>query len=315
MTHSKIHKQVDSTQSHLLIDASIYIFQYYFSLPDNWFSQKDNWPTAAVYGYTTFLMKLLNNHPSQRMAACFDESLESCFRNDIYPNYKSSRALPDAGLAFQLKACRKVTDLLGIKTFASQRYEADDLLGSLYQVLTRSKTPIAILTRDKDLAQVIKRPQDFLWDYSAKTESTSGNGRRYYTNDIESKFGVRLTQLVDYLALVGDSIDDIPGVSGIGAKTASLLLSYFDNVEALIENNKEVAALPIRGASSIAQKLVEYQDQILLSKQLATIVLDLPLINKVNDIKKQKPDFPKLENFCCEMGFPKLFSRIKKVQV
>lgn len=115
-----------------LIDASIYIFQYYFSLPDHWFSEDDSYPTAAVYGYTAFLVRLLKKHQPQRIAACFDESLDQCFRNEIYPDYKSSRALPDEALAFQLRACQTITRLLGIATYASERYEADDLLGSLY---------------------------------------------------------------------------------------------------------------------------------------------------------------------------------------
>ena len=148
-----------------LIDASIYIFHYYFALADHWFSEEKGWPTAAVYGYTTFLLKLLEKEKPQRIAACFDESLGSCFRNDIYPDYKSSRALPDEMLAFQLEACRQVSELLGIPCFGSETHEADDLLASLYQRLQRSSKPIAVLTRDKDLGQVLSRPQDFLWDY------------------------------------------------------------------------------------------------------------------------------------------------------
>ena len=212
----------------LLIDASIYIFQYYFSLPDHWFSEQEQWPTAAVYGYSAFLARLLKEQQPARIAACFDESLEHCFRNDIYPGYKASRALPDEALAFQLRACREVTELLGIACFSSTRYEADDLLGSLYHCCQRSKTPVAVLTRDKDLGQLLTRPQDFLWDYSSKDKTRS------YSNDIATKFGVRPDQLADYLALVGDTIDDIPGVPGIGAKTASQLLTHFGTIDQLL---------------------------------------------------------------------------------
>lgn len=303
----------------LLIDASIYIFQYYFSLPDHWFSQKASWPTAAVYGYTTFLIRLLAEQKPKRIAACFDESLDQCFRNTIYPHYKCSRALPDEALAFQLKACRRVTELLGIRSFGSNHYEADDLLGSLYTRQLRSTQAIGILTRDKDLGQLLKRPQDFLWDYAAKAQagdvdknsSNNAIGQQHYMQDITDKFGVKPHQLVDYLALVGDSIDDIPGVPGIGKKTAQVLLQHFDSLQALFAQRSEVAALPIRGAKTIGSKLMEYQEQILMAQKLATIVTDLEITQNVSDITRQEPSWQALKKFCREMGFPRLYSRFE----
>lgn len=330
----------------ILIDASIYIFQYYFSLPDHWYSKKGSWPTAAVYGYTAFLVRLLEQQLSKQnfakqsksktkqgitkryIAACFDESLASCFRNKIYPEYKCSRALPDEALAFQLKSCRRATDLLGIKTYGSKTHEADDLLGSLYQPLVRTQKPIAILTRDKDLAQLLRRPQDFLWDYSASSKTSTVNqagsdaygdsteqiGVRHFQHDIENKFGVAANQLIDYLALVGDSIDDIPGVPGVGVKTAQHLLKRFDTIENLLgavaDSPDIIAELPLRGARTLAVKLIEYSDQIRMAQQLATIVTDLKLIKGVGELHWQEPEWVSLERFCMQMGFPKLFQRI-----
>jgi len=320
----------------ILIDASIYIFQYYFSLPDHWYSKKDSWPTAAVYGYTAFLVRLLEQQLSKQhlsaqyksknkryIAACFDESLASCFRNHIYPDYKCSRALPDEALAFQLKACRRVTNLLGIKTYGSKTHEADDLLGSLYQPLVRTRKPIAILTRDKDLAQLLRRPQDFLWDYSASAipkdkqghdETFENIGVKHFQADIENKFGVTANQIIDYLALVGDSIDDIPGVPGVGVKTAQHLLKHFgtvDNVLNAAENSPHhLVELPIRGAKSLAEKFIEYSDQIKIAQQLATIVTDLKLIQSVGELQWQEPEWAALKRFCTQMGFPKLYQRM-----
>jgi 5'-3' exonuclease len=291
----------------LLIDASIYIFQYYFSLPDNWFSDADTFPTAAVYGYTTFLTRLLDIHCPQRIAVCFDESLHSCFRNSIYPHYKSSRALPDEALAFQLAACRQVTALLGIQTYGSKTHEADDLLGSLYQRLTRSKTPIAVLTRDKDLGQLLCREQDFLWDYA--------KDQRYYISHIQQKWGVWPHQLVDYLALVGDTVDDIPGVPGIGAKTAQQLLARYDSIDALLNSIDELTHLPLRGATRIAKNLRQYRQQIHIAQQLATIVTNLNVIKTVDELRWRPPQWQLLEAFCMAMGFPQLFSRIQRLQV
>ncbi len=305
----------------LLIDASIYIFQYYFALPDHWFSEKESWPTAAVYGYTNFLIRLLKEQRPERAAVCFDESLESCFRNDIYTQYKSSRVLPDESLAFQLAACKKVTSLLGFTTFASKTHEADDLLGSLYQSLRRSKKPIAVLTRDKDLGQIILREQDFLWDYSAVNEDQgkkSSNtinpyiekGIKYYPCDIEQKFGVRPQQLSDYLALVGDISDDIPGVPGVGKVTAKSLLGHFANIEAILSNVDEIGALSIRGGKGLIEKIIAHKEQIVMAKKLATIVTTLPLITAVDDLVLKKPSLIQYQKFCKEMGFPRLHNSI-----
>lgn len=287
----------------LLVDASIYIFHYYFALPDHWFSEEEQWPTAAVYGYTAFLLRLLKKHPRCRIAICFDESLGTCFRNEIYPDYKVSRALPDDALAFQLQSCRQVTELLGITCFSSQRFEADDLLGSLYKRLIRSKQPIAILTRDKDLGQLLQREQDFLWDYLAE--------KKLYATDIEEKFGVRPDQLADYLALVGDSIDDIPGVPGIGKKSAQIILAELDSVDKLMSAPQAVAGLSMRGAKSLGQKLQDYREQLLMARQLTTIATDIPLIESVKDLTRRTPDWPALAHFCTRMGFPKLSKTVE----
>jgi len=290
----------------LLLDASITIFQYYFSMPDHWYSKED-YPTGAVYGYTTFLIRLLEQEQPKRIAACFDESLGTCFRNKIYPNYKISRPPADEALAFQLKACREVTELLNIPSFVSPKYEADDLLGTLVKLLRRSKAPIAILTRDKDLGQLLKREQDYLWDYS-KGEKTNRYG-------IHAKFGVHPEQMIDYLALVGDSIDDIPGVPGLGPKTAQGLLGHFGTIDKLFKGMHQIAQLPIRGAAKLSEQLAEFEEQIHIARQLATIVDDIKLGVTSRDLEWSNIyiDNRQVLDFCQRMGFPRLFARIEKV--
>ncbi len=278
-----------------LIDASIYIFRYYFSLPDNWVSRDEGFGTGAVYGYSTFLLRLLEKEQPRHMAACYDESLGQCFRNELYPDYKISRPYPDEALAFQLRACRRFGEILGIASFASQSHEADDLIGTLARMLRGSPHPVAILTRDKDLGQLICRPQDYLWDHGAD--------RRAYAPDLEVKMGVRPDQLVDYLALVGDSIDDIPGVPGVGPKTAAGLLRHFGSLDALWADLAAVATLPIRGAKTLAAKLEAHREQVALSRQLATIVDDLPLGVTLADLQVRPVDWWALEEFADEMGF------------
>ncbi|MDO6571473.1 5'-3' exonuclease H3TH domain-containing protein [Gilvimarinus sp. 2_MG-2023] len=278
-----------------LIDASIYIFRYYFAMPAHWFSEPEGHSTEAVYGFAGFLVQLLTEHSPSAVAACFDESLGSGFRHRLSPDYKSSRVLPDEALAFQLKACVQVAQLLGITTFASDEYEADDLLASLYRTCSGEAAPVAILSRDKDLAQVLKRDRDYLWDFSAE--------KRYFRPDITVKFGVQCDQLVDYQALVGDAIDDIPGVPGVGAKTAAALLSQGYSLDELLDSPERIAQLPIRGAKSLAQKLPDLRAQIALSRQLARLVSDVELIQSSSQIRRKEVNCDQLTDFCQKMGW------------
>lgn len=290
----------------LLLDASIYIFQYYFSLPDHWHS-REGWPTGAVYGFTTFLLRLLETEEPRRIAACFDTSLGSCFRNQLYPNYKMSRVPPDEALAFQLKACRQVAEMLGIACFSSKSHEADDLIGSLCRAARRARAPVAILSRDKDLGQLLRREQDWLWDYA--------NNERYHAQHIHLRFGVTPLQLADYLALVGDRIDDIPGVPGLGPKTAAALLVNHGCIDGLFRNLEFLSHLPVRGAKGLAKKLQQHREQIYIARQLATIVDSLKLASSLRDLdwSPRQARLSRLYRFCGNMGFPRLSSRVEQV--
>lgn len=295
-----------SPRPSLLLDASIFIFQYYFSLPENWVSD-EGYSTNAVYGYTAFLLRLLEEQRPHRIAACFDESLGSCFRNAIYPDYKCSRPPADEALIFQLEACREATELLGIASFSSRKYEADDLLGTLSRMLRDDQSPIAILSRDKDLGQLLRREQDFLWDYSRKEKSFAG--------DVFHKFGVHPWQLADYLALVGDSIDDIPGVPGVGPKTAQALLAAHQNLDGIFSALNELHLLPVRGARSLAEKLKAHEEQVHMARELATIVEAVPLQCEGDDLdwNSRGVDAESLAGFCERMGFGRLAARAERI--
>lgn len=290
----------------LLLDASIFIFQYYFSLPENWASD-EGYSTNAVYGYTAFLLRLLEEQRPRIIAACFDESLGSCFRNSIYPDYKCSRPPADEALAFQLQACREATELLGIASFSSREYEADDLLGSLSRLLRSKAPPIAILSRDKDLGQLLRREHDFLWDYSKKEKA--------FADGIHGKFGVYPHQLADYLALVGDSIDDIPGVPGLGPKTAQALLGVHESIDGIFSALDELHQLPIRGAKKLAEKLEAHAEQVFMARQLATIVETVPLHCNSSDLawSEAAVDRDNFGEFCERMGFGRLAARAERL--
>ena len=260
-----------------LIDASIYIFRAWFSLPDRW-QTSEGMPVHAVYGYTKFLLDFIDETGgSSYCAAAFDESLGSNYRNDIYPSYKASRELPDDALAFQLRACREVTERFGIPCYGGARYEADDYLASLARLLRQRDIPVSVVTRDKDLGQIVQGPVDHWWDFAG--------GVTLDAPGFEQKFGVKPGQFADYLALVGDPVDDIPGVPGIGAKTAARLLQVFDNLDALAKGLGRVAELDIRGAAGVKQRLQEHWPQVLLARQLTALESCIPEVTEIPEFR------------------------------
>ncbi|GMG87005.1 5'-3' exonuclease [Biformimicrobium ophioploci] len=288
--------------STLLVDASVYIFRYYFALPARWQS-RTGMDTEAVQGFTGFLLDLIETRPA-RLACAFDESLGSCFRNELYPDYKCSRVLPDEALAFQLAACHSMAETLGIACYAHDRYEADDLLASLTRTCA-SEGPL-VVSRDKDLAQLLASGAAGIWDAAANEIHDTASTR--------ARFGVAPEQIPDYLALVGDSIDDIPGVPGVGAKTAARLLGHFPDVESLIAGVAEVAGLPLRGAAGIAARLEAHSEQIRMAKALATLAADAPAATRADDLAWHSPGADLPIAFAAELGLsPAVQARMERL--
>jgi 5'-3' exonuclease len=220
-----------------------------------------------VYGFTQFLLQFLRRVKPNRIAVALDESLFSGFRHGLCPNYKSNRELPDENLAMQLKGCREICSILGMASYASKKYEADDIIGTLsvrMSDLLPGDPALCIVTRDKDLSQLLKTDKDYIWDYS-------GNRRRYRA-DIKEEFGVNPEQFADYLGLVGDAVDCITGVPGVGPVKAKELLQNFVSMDGIYENLDAVADLSLRGAASLALKLEAHQAEARLSRELATII-------------------------------------------
>lgn len=254
-----------------LIDASIYIFQAHFSPYVECYDSEGN-DLSAVYGFTQFLLQFLTRTGASHIAIAHDESLFCGFRHDLCPDYKSNRELPDDNLAMQLRACREVCHVLGLATYSSKRFEADDIIGTVASKcrggLVAGQIPrVEIVSRDKDLAQLLCGDQDRLWDYQ-------GNRRRNRA-DIFSELGIHPEQLPDYLGLIGDAVDCISGVPGVGPVKARELLQQFDTLEGIYANLDRVKDLPLRGAKALQHKLAEFRDKAELSKLLATIVCDV----------------------------------------
>lgn len=283
----------------LLIDSSIYIFRSYFALPENWHASESQYPTHAVYGFTGFLLDILRQKQPDYLFCAFDESLGSGFRHQLCADYKANRELPDDALAFQLNACRQLCRVLGISEMASNMFEADDLIGGVATKVREASAQPVIVSRDKDLTQLIQGG-DLYWDF--------GKSQPKNQAELEAQLELGCGQMADYLALIGDSSDNIAGVPGVGAKTARQLLSYFPGVDAIMEHLDQLQDLPIRGAKKLADKLDAHRDQLFLSRQLATIVTDIDEAPSLPEISWQGIYQDGFDIFCEEMGFGSAFA-------
>lgn len=244
-----------------LVDASVYIFRAWFSMPDDFVNAVGE-PTNAVYGFTGFLCSLLEQTGADHVAVAFDESLSTSYRNEIYPEYKANRDPAPEELKRQFGWARAVAESMGLSCYADPRYEADDLIGTLAAYWREQGHPICVVTSDKDLAQLVGE-NDHWWDFS--------RNRKLDARQLAEKFGVRPEQMADYLALTGDPVDNIPGVPGVGPKSASALLHHFGDFDSLFERLDEVPFLSIRGARSLHKKLLDNRPAAELARQLTQI--------------------------------------------
>lgn len=270
-----------------LIDASVYVFRAYHSmLPD--MADRDGNPSHAVFGFAKFLSDLVERVRPEYIAVAFDKSLTSCFRSRIYPAYKKNREPAPVELAQQFERCFEFCQHLGVTALGSHDYEADDIIGSLVHRARRVGLRATVVSRDKDLAQLI-REGDIYWDYTSR--------ERFGYPDIAKRFGVAPERFADYLALMGDAVDNIPGVPGIGQKTAAALMHEFASLDELYEGLSRIALLKLRGAATLAAKLVEHREAAYLARQLTVIACDAPLEVDSTGLRRRLPDVNALTAF------------------
>jgi DNA polymerase I len=282
-----------------LIDASVYVFRAWHSMPPEIADREGN-PTQALYGFARFLSDLLEQRQPRYVAVLFDESHGSCFRHRLYPPYKANREAAPAALKRQFALCREFCRHLGVAEFASNEYEADDLIGTLAQRCRDDGLRVTVVSRDKDLAQLIW-PGDVFWDYSDAAE--------YRYEQIAARFGVRPERMADYLALRGDSSDNVPGVPGIGPKTAAALMSLFASLDELFAGLEAVVGLPLRGAAALPQRLRLHREAAYLARALTRIVCNAPIDAVSADLQRRAPDIERVAAFCDTHGFGTLLRR------
>ncbi len=262
-----------------LIDASVYVFRAYYSMPDDMLDKEGN-PVNALYGFCRFLGDFMEQVNPEHIAVLFDESLSSSFRTEIYPEYKANRDPAPDDLKRQFGQCRRFTRALGLMECGSPRYEADDLIGTLVEHGRRMNRPSTIVTRDKDLAQLITE-DDIFWDFA-------GRGKIGY-DQVRDVFGVLPEQIADFLALAGDAVDNIKGVPGVGKKTATVLLERFGSLEDIYSNLDKVHEVNVRGSKTLGEKLATHKEDALLSRRLTGIACDAPIDDPETSMQRSRP--------------------------
>ncbi len=282
-----------------LLDASIYIFRAWYAWPGALADAHGN-PTHALYGFARLLADLLERVRPDHMAVAFDGSHGRGHRHQLYPAYKGNREPAPLALQRQFALCRDFCRGLGVAEFSSDDFEADDLIGTLAAASRAEGLAVTIVSCDKDLAQLIG-PVDVFWDYA--------DGREYRYEQIAERFGVVPERMADYLALRGDSVDNVPGVPGIGPKTAAALMRAFASLEDLFAAPAAAARLPVRGAAQLPARLQQHREAAFLARALTRIRCDVPLGADSGALRRRSPDLGALTAFCATQGFGPMLVR------
>lgn len=276
-----------------LVDVSSMFFRAFFAIRE--LRNSDGLPTNALYGFLSMTIKLLKDFGPSHMIYCRDRK-EPSFRKDLDPRYKANRSDMPEDLALQMPYIEKLTSVLGIPQIDAKGYEADDVIGSLAVWGEKNGFEVVIVSGDKDFAQLITENIVMFDPMKSKTVDVAA---------VKERWGVTPEQFIDYLAIVGDSSDNIPGVKGIGPKGAEKLLNAYNDLDGVYENLSEN-----KGAA--LKKLTECKDEAYLSKKLVTIVTDLELVKGVEDTLLTEINQKDLEELFTELEFERFLKNFKK---
>lgn len=277
-----------------LVDGSGFIFRAYHAIP--LLSRPDGTPVNAVLGFTNMFVKLLSDMDAEYMAVIFDAARKN-FRNEIYADYKANRDDPPEDLIPQFGLIREATQAFDLPCLEMEGYEADDLIATYAKLATEEGWKVVIVSSDKDLMQLVNDNVQMFDPMKSKYMGLS---------EVEEKFGVTPDKVVDVQALAGDSIDNVPGVPGIGVKTAAQLINDYGNLETLLERAEEIKQPKRR------ESLIEFAEQARISKQLVRLDDAVEVPTAFQDLRAHDPDSPKLVKFLQEQGFKSVIARLGK---
>ncbi len=282
-----------------LIDGSGFIFRAYHAIPH--LSTTKGVPTNAVYGFTTMLLKALREHAPTHVALVFDAGRKS-FRNEIDPGYKANRPEAPDDLKSQFPLVRDVARALAVPIVEEQGVEADDVIGTLACRAREKGWDVVVVTGDKDFAQLVDGKVS-LYDPMAEA---SGRGGWTGPGEVEKKLGVRPDQVIEYMAILGDKIDDIPGIPGVGEVTAAALVRHFGSVEELLRRPEEIPKAVSRGGEKLKEKIVSNAERIRMNKRLVALKCDMELPFAPDTFGRHTMDEPKVRALFSELEFSRL---------
>lgn len=282
----------------ILVDGSSYLFRAYHSPPHLTNSRGE--ATGAIYGVVNMLKSLLRQYQPTQMAVVFDAKGPT-FRNDMYSEYKAHRPPMPDDLRSQIEPLHHIITAMGLPLLCVSGVEADDVIGTLARQASREGRHTLISTGDKDMAQLVDEHVTLINTMTNTVLDPQG---------VTDKFGVGPELIIDYLALMGDKVDNIPGLPGVGEKTAAALLQGLGSIEQIYQQLDKVATLSFRGAKTMPAKLEEFRSQLELSYQLATIKTDVELPYQLADLMLKAPDNTALAELYKECEFRRWLSDV-----
>src|ERR1035437_9122497 len=285
----------------VIIDAMALAYKAYFAFINRPLKTSKGEPTSAVYGFVNQLIKIFENNKPDYIAVAFD-SKEKTFRHDKYEHYKSSRAEMPDDMIPQIKRIMQIIELLDIPIYILSKYEADDIIGTAVRLAEEHGFESYIITPDKDFNQLITGNVKIV-----RQGKTTDEIVIFDTSKVKEEFGFEPKQMIDYLALVGDASDDIPGVAGVGPKTATPLIQKYGSVEGIYKNIDKI------DKPGTKNKLIEGKENAFLSKDLATIHCAVPIDFDFEKTRVTRPDFDKLLPVFIELEFKSFYTKLLNI--
>jgi DNA polymerase-1 len=273
-----------------IVDALNYIHRAYHSLPDDMHAPS-GMQTNAILGYLRTLLRIIREKKPQYLVSAFEG--ETSFRSTIYSEYKANRTDPPENLPPQFPWCRRVSEAIGVPCIELGNYEADDIIGTIAIKMHELGHRVVVVTGDKDMSQLV-RPGILVYDL----------GRETWLDDagVRDKFGVTPAQIPELLSLVGDHVDNIPGVFGVGDKTARQILSRCPNVEDLVTSPHLDVEFTFRNRENILKRIRENIEAVRMSRELATIYCDVPITVTPDTVRYRGGDPKELAILRRELG-------------
>lgn len=282
----------------ILVDGSSYLFRAFHGLPP--LTNSKGQDTGAIYGVINMLRSLIKQYNPTHIAVVFDAKGKT-FRDEIYKEYKANRPPMPQELGSQIKPLHSIIRAMGLPIIVEDGVEADDVIGTLARIATEKGIDTVISTGDKDMAQLVNQHVTLINTMTNTTMDVEG---------VKEKFGIPPELVIDFLALKGDKVDNIPGVPGVGDKSAQALLNGIGGISAIYDNLDKIAGLGFRGSKTMAKKMADYEEQARLSYELATIKLDVEMDFCPETLAPTEPDNEQLAELFAEYEFKRWLNEV-----